>query len=73
MDVTTRSYEARNKASSTSARYLKEIGKFWAWCQSFRVAIAPPFSPSLVLAYLLRVYLRSRSYNSDVLAHAALR
>ena len=83
MDVTTRSYETWNKgfsslllkykASSTSARYLKEIEKFCSWCQSFRVAIAPPFSASLVLAYLSKVYLRSSSYSSVVLAHAALK
>ena len=83
MDVTTRSYEtwnkgfnsstAKSKASSTSSRYLKEIDNFCSWCQSFKVAIAPPFSASLVLAYLSKVYLRSSSYSSVVLAHAALK
>ena len=63
----------KSKASSTSSRYLKEIEKFCHWCQSFRVAIAPPFSASFVLAYLSKVYLRSSSYSSVVLAHAALK
>ena len=63
----------KSKASSTSSRYLKEIEKFCSWCQLFRVAIAPPFSASLVLAYLSKVYLRSSSYRSVVLAHAALK
>ena len=63
----------KSKASSTSSRYLKEIEKFCSWCQLFRVAIAPPFSASLVLAYLSKVYLRSSSYSSVVLAHAALK
>ena len=39
----------KSKASSTSSRYLKEIENFLQLCQSFiRVAIAPPFSASLV-------------------------
>ena len=63
----------KSKAGSTSSRYLKEIKKFCGWFQSFRVAIAPPFSASLVLAYLSKVYLRSSSYSSVVLAHAALK
>ena len=63
----------KSKASSTSSRYLKEIEKFCRRCQSFRVAVAPPFSTSLVLAYLSKVYLRSSSYSSVVLAHAALK
>ena len=63
----------KSKASSTSSRYLEEIEKFCRWCQSFRVAIAPPFSVSLVLAYLSKVYLISSLYSSVVLGHAALK
>ena len=63
----------KSKASSTSPRYLKEIEKFCSWCQLFRVAIAPLFSASFVLAYLSKVYLRSSSCSSVVLAYAALK
>ena len=41
--------------------------------QSSSSYIAPPFSAALVLAYLSEVYLRSSSYSSVVLAHAALK
>ena len=59
----------KSKASSTSSRYLKEIEKFCSWCQSFRVAIAPPFSASLVLAYLWKVYFGSLCF--EMVPHVA--
>ena len=62
-----------SKASSTSSTYLKEIDKLYSCWQSFRVAIAPPFSASLVLAYLSKVHLISSSHSSVVLVHAALK
>lgn len=63
----------KSKASSTSARYQKEIEKFSTWCKSFGMNPVPPLCVPTVLAYLAKVYKESNSYSTLVLVHAALK
>ena len=63
----------KSKADSTSSRYSKEIEKFCKWCKSFSVEPRPPFTVALVIAYLSKVYGKSKSYSSLVLTHSALK
>ena len=63
----------KSKADSTVKRYTKEIVKFTRWCNLSRIQPSPPFSVSVVIAYLYKVYVSSKSYAALVLTHAALK
>ena len=46
----------KSKAASTVKRYTKEIVKFSRWCNLSSIQPSPPFSVSVVIAYLHNVY-----------------
>ena len=63
----------KSKADSTVKRYTKEIVKFSRWCNLSSIQLSPPFSVSIVIAYLHEVYVSSKSYATLSLTHAALK
>ena len=63
----------KSKADSTVKRYTKEIVKFSRWCNLSSIQPTPPFSVSIVIAYLHKVYVSSKSYAALSLTHAALK
>ena len=63
----------KSKADSTVKRYIKEIVKFSRWCNLSSIQLTPPFSVSIVIAYLHKVYVSSKSYAALSLTHGALK
>ena len=63
----------KSKADSTVKRYTKEIVKFSRWCNLSSIQPSPPFLVSIVIAYLHKVYVTSKSYATLSLTHAALK
>ena len=61
-----------SKATSTASRYIKEIQKFFIWCQSVKLKPVPPFSSALLLAYLSKSLKSSQSFSSLSLSYSAL-
>ena len=57
------------KADPTVKRYTKEIVKFSRCCNLSSIQPSPPFSVSVVIAYLHKVYLSSKSYAALTLTH----
>ena len=63
----------KSKTDSTVERYTKEIVKLSRWCNLSSIQPTPPFSVSIVIAYLHKVYVSSKSYATLSLTHAALK
>ena len=63
----------KSKADSTVKRYTKEIVKFSRWCNLSSIQPSHPFLVSIVIAYLHKVYVSSKSYAALSLTHAALK
>ena len=63
----------KSKEDSTVKKYTKEIVKFSRWCNLSSIQLSPPFSVSLVISYLHKVYVISKSYATLSLTHAALK
>ena len=63
----------KSKADSTVKRYTKEIIKFSRWCNLSSIQPSPPFSVSIVVTYLHKVYVSSKSYATRSLTHAPLK
>ena len=63
----------KSKADSTVKRHTKEIVKFSRWCNLSSIQLSPPFSVLIVIAYLHKVYVSSKSYATLSLTHAALK
>lgn len=63
----------KSKADSTVKRYTKEFVKFSRWCNLSSIQLSPPFSVLIVIAYLHKVYVSSKSYATLSLTHAALK
>ena len=61
------------KAESTLKRYKKEILRFLKWCNLSNAGPVPPFSVSLAVSYLKKVYKSSNSYATLLLSHANLK
>ena len=51
----------KSKADFTVKRYTKEIVKFSRWCNLSSIQPTPPFSVSIVIVYLHKVYVSSKS------------
>ena len=63
----------KSKVDSIVKRYTKEIVKFSSWCNLAGIQPSPPFSVSVVIAYLHKVYVSSNSCAALSLTHAALK
>lgn len=63
----------KSKVDSTVKRHTKEIVKFSRWCNFSGIQQSPPFSVSVLIAYLHEVYVRSKSYATLSLTHAVLK
>lgn len=63
----------KSKDDSTVKRFTKEVVKFSRWCHLSSIQPSPAFSVSIVIAYLHKVYVSSKSYATPSLTHAALK
>ena len=63
----------KSKDDSTVKRFTKEVVKFSRWCNLSSIQPSPAFSVSIVIAYLHKVYVSSKSYATPSLTHAALK
>ena len=63
----------KSNADSTVKRYTKGIVKFSRSCNLSSIQLSPPFSVLIVIAYLHKVYVSSKSYATLSLTHAALK
>lgn len=61
------------KAESTLKRYKKQILRFLEWCNLSNAGPVPPFSVSLAVSYLNKVYKSSNCYATLLLSHANLK